>query len=432
MSKLTRNLAPALIALALSLGFQACSGTDDDPSPGGKVPVTGVTVSPKTVTLAVGGSRELVETVLPANATNQDTHWTSSNEDVARLSLNASNNVVVTGVSAGTATVTVRTDDGNKTDTCAVTVTGSSGPATVYVAGLVGNPETGSGRATLWTNGVPTQLSDAASEANAVWVSGNTVYVAGYQIISGTYRPTLWTNGAATLLGTENGAVSRLFVSGSDVYAVGPVGTPLNTNNERGTLWKNGAVAHRFDGSRYVGTRGLFVSGSDVYVSGSEQVSNTQQVATIWKNNVAERLSSSLSFGYADSVFVSGGDVYASGYVDSANDSRAAFWKNGALTRLSSNRSTGSSVFVSGGNVYVFGNEMVSNANNATIWKDGAVLQRLGGSTGTYHGLVSGGDTYVAGIEWSSGEDRAVVWKNGVATQLNTGRSEARCVFVAQ
>jgi hypothetical protein len=45
------------------------------------------------------------------------------------------------------------------------------GPATVCVAGLVGNPGTGDGRATLWTNGVPTQLGDAASEARCVFVA---------------------------------------------------------------------------------------------------------------------------------------------------------------------------------------------------------------------------------------------------------------------
>jgi hypothetical protein len=87
-----RGLASALAApalsIGLSLGFAACSGADD---PAGKVPVTSVTVSPKTVTLAVGGSRELVETVLPANATNKDTEWRKSNDNVG-LSLNASNN----------------------------------------------------------------------------------------------------------------------------------------------------------------------------------------------------------------------------------------------------------------------------------------------------------------------------------------------------
>ena len=53
-----------------------------------------------------------------ANATNKNINWTSNNEEVATVS-----NGVITGIAEGTATITVKTIDGNYTDTCTVTVT---------------------------------------------------------------------------------------------------------------------------------------------------------------------------------------------------------------------------------------------------------------------------------------------------------------------
>lgn len=85
------------------------------------VAVTGVTVAPKTATLSLAGTKtqQLTPTIAPANATNKAVTYTSSDATVA--SVNSSG--LVTGLKEGTATITVKTTDGNKTDTCAVTVT---------------------------------------------------------------------------------------------------------------------------------------------------------------------------------------------------------------------------------------------------------------------------------------------------------------------
>lgn len=93
-------------------------------TPGTNVPVTGVTVSPTTATVNVGATTQLTATVAPSNATNKNVTWTTSNAAVATV--NASG--LVTGVAAGNATITVTTQDGNKTANCAVTV--SSAPVT--------------------------------------------------------------------------------------------------------------------------------------------------------------------------------------------------------------------------------------------------------------------------------------------------------------
>ena len=90
------------------------------------IAVTDVSLNKSSLNLQIGGNETLTATVAPANATNKNITWESSNTAVATV-----NNGKVTGVAAGTATITVTTVDGNKTATCTVTVTaGPSVPST--------------------------------------------------------------------------------------------------------------------------------------------------------------------------------------------------------------------------------------------------------------------------------------------------------------
>lgn len=81
--------------------------------------VTGVTVAPKTASIEVGATQQLTPTIAPAGASNKAVTYTSS--DATKASVNSSG--LVTGVAAGTATITVKTTDGSKTDTSVITVT---------------------------------------------------------------------------------------------------------------------------------------------------------------------------------------------------------------------------------------------------------------------------------------------------------------------
>ncbi|MBR1737962.1 MAG: Ig domain-containing protein [Firmicutes bacterium] len=85
---------------------------------GETVAVTGVTVTPDTASVTVNSTTTLTATVAPTNASNKAVTWESSDNEVATVV-----NGVVSGVSAGTATITVTTVDGNFTDTAAITVT---------------------------------------------------------------------------------------------------------------------------------------------------------------------------------------------------------------------------------------------------------------------------------------------------------------------
>ena len=82
------------------------------------VPVTGVTLSQTELSLVKGATATLTATVVPSDATNQKVMWRSNNTSIAKVE-----NGIVTAVSAGNATITVTTEDGNHTATCEVTVT---------------------------------------------------------------------------------------------------------------------------------------------------------------------------------------------------------------------------------------------------------------------------------------------------------------------
>ncbi|WP_342533997.1 phage major tail protein, TP901-1 family [Lysinibacillus sp. FSL M8-0337] len=83
------------------------------------VAVTSVTVTPATTSIAVNATKQLSVVVAPDNASNQNVTFTSSDTSVAKVSPTG----LVTGLTAGTSTVTVTTVSGAKTATVAVTVT---------------------------------------------------------------------------------------------------------------------------------------------------------------------------------------------------------------------------------------------------------------------------------------------------------------------
>ncbi len=86
------------------------------------VSVTGIVLTPSTWKMQVGDTKELEAIVTPTNATNKNVVWTSSDTSVATVNANG----VVTGISPGTATITVTTIDGNKSATSKITVLANS------------------------------------------------------------------------------------------------------------------------------------------------------------------------------------------------------------------------------------------------------------------------------------------------------------------
>ncbi|WP_137743251.1 Ig-like domain-containing protein [Robertmurraya siralis] len=82
------------------------------------VAVTSVTLDINEITMDVDETVQLIATVSPSNATDKSYVFESSNEEIATVD----NNGNVAAIGEGEATITVRTNDGDKTDTCLVTV----------------------------------------------------------------------------------------------------------------------------------------------------------------------------------------------------------------------------------------------------------------------------------------------------------------------
>lgn len=161
-----RRLSVALAAgLAAVVGLAACGSSSTTPP---IVPVTGVTLDRSTLSFTVGQSGViLVATVSPADATNAAVTWSSSNSAVATVSAAG----LVSPVAAGTATITVATQDGGKSATCAVTVAA----ATVAVTGITLDKTT----LNLVAGSAAVKLTATITPANATnksvtWLSSNT------------------------------------------------------------------------------------------------------------------------------------------------------------------------------------------------------------------------------------------------------------------
>ena len=128
------------------------------------VEAEGVTLDKTTLNLTEGETATLSATVSPENTTDKTVTWTSSDATVASVNTGG----VVTGLKAGTATITVSTING-LTATCDVTVKA----ATVEASGLTLNLEE-----TELVNGKTVQLQATvipgnATDKNVTWTSSD-------------------------------------------------------------------------------------------------------------------------------------------------------------------------------------------------------------------------------------------------------------------
>ena len=82
------------------------------------VDVTGVTLNKTSMELYEGDTETLTATITPNNASDKTVTWTSSNSSIATVSETG----LVTAVTPGSATISVKTNDGSYTASCNVTV----------------------------------------------------------------------------------------------------------------------------------------------------------------------------------------------------------------------------------------------------------------------------------------------------------------------
>ena len=160
------------------------------------VAVTGVTVAPATLTLEVGQTGALTATVAPATATNKAVTWTSNAPAIATVDASGT----VKGIAPGTATITVKTADGGKTATCAVTVKAAAAPA-VKVTGITLN------YSSITVNGdlervqlIATVAPATATDQSLTWTSSD----ASVASVDGAGLVTIRKKGKATVTAKAN------------------------------------------------------------------------------------------------------------------------------------------------------------------------------------------------------------------------------------
>ena len=417
----------SILMLLSAAAFVACNNGNG----GGNEPVavTDVTLNKSSVEMGVGDTETLIASVLPPNATIRTVTWGSSDNAVATVA-----NGVITAVGAGSATITVTTDEGSHTATCEVTVLDVPlEDPDVYVVGSIMDGSTR--RAALWKNGELTILSSSMfqSVANAVFVDeDDNVYVIGTDAgMTMTDQATLWVNGEPQTLGDgiDPSYGNAVYVYEGDVYVAGHVMDYSDTYMTQAMLWKNGeAQILDADPSYHAYAYGLYVYEGDVYACG---YSNFR--VALWKNGEAQTFPTTSYYTESMSVFVSEGDVYVAGDV-SDDTYKATLWTNGTPTTIHHERSYVYSVYVSGSDVYIAGfiglnNSYEAQDNRAVVWKNGEVqiLSDVQSQTGGVS--VYGDDVYVAGRIIEDLE-RAALWKNGEVQRLSEERSLGKGIFV--
>ena len=152
----------------LSVGGNSIESPEQpDPEPE-EIPVEGVTLNAQNLTLNMGETSTLEATIIPDNATNKNVTWISENENIASV-----DNGVVTTIGEGETTITVITEDGEKTATCNITVLPNEDPEEIPVEEITLNTQNVTLEIGETSTLEATIIPDNATNKNVTWTSEN-------------------------------------------------------------------------------------------------------------------------------------------------------------------------------------------------------------------------------------------------------------------
>lgn len=132
----------------------------------GKVQVESIELNKSVTTILKGDTETLITSIAPSNATNTSIIWSSSDNNIASVDSNG----VVTGIGAGTVTITAKTADGGLIASCIVNVSDVSVAATGITLDKTQHTCQQSTSFKLSVNFIPSN----ATNQNVIWTSSDT------------------------------------------------------------------------------------------------------------------------------------------------------------------------------------------------------------------------------------------------------------------
>lgn len=227
------------VVTAKSVGNCTITATCGDKSTQCQVTVTVQTIAVDsisllaTATLFTGDSIQLQATINPSNATNQNVTWSCNNENVT---LNSNGlNCAVTAVSGDSAIVTVKTEDGEKTATCNITITDLS--TTITLDGTENWDKIGWSSWSDTTNYIPFEVSINSKLPRGAIINENNSKICasidGYNSMLSTELDDAPTKGFALFYGPTGNTKAQLGVETSNLSSADVTGFKnyLTNNN---------------------------------------------------------------------------------------------------------------------------------------------------------------------------------------------------------
>jgi uncharacterized protein YjdB len=190
-------------------GFIATCAVTVEAGDPNAIRVTGVTLNKNSLTITAGQEETLIAVITPTDATRQNVTWRSNNTTVATVDENG----VVSALSVGTAVITVRTQDGGKTDQCTVTVN------PVAVTGVTLNQSAITIDVGSFATLTATVQPSYATEKRITWVSSNN----GVATVNGSGRVSALSVGNAVITVTtlDGGYTAQCTVTVNPVAVTG-------------------------------------------------------------------------------------------------------------------------------------------------------------------------------------------------------------------
>ena len=198
----------------------------------------------------------------------------------------------------------------------------------VYISGNEYSGSLNSSLATFWKNGQATHLTDQVSEANAIYIHNNDIYVTGFKVIDNKKTAVVWKNGIETVLYVEDNDLESIgtdiYVDNGNVYVTGCL---RNSVKSAAVIWKNKMITTLSDENNYSETRALFVHNSDVYIVGCDiDTHDYDFVGKIWKNGT---LVKEINNGNPECITVKNNKIYigGSGLDDRGMNQEGKIWE---------------------------------------------------------------------------------------------------------